>query len=452
MHDAMAQAVLLALPGICAALFIFPRPLTALRNYLLLFPFLPEFLVMNVGVKMTGSRIASIVFLLALLFRSTDKLLPRINLMDVALGTFVTIYLAAVVPGPPEGGLIFAAGFIFDIVLPYYFLRCLVRTTDDMKQLMRALIFPTYVVVVLAILQSVTGYGLFDQFKTGDDVFGVYDSGMKRLGLTRADVGLTHYIMLGLWFASQVPMAVGHFVGLGLDFGRVLVRVFHYILGAFCSLSGGSFLVTGVGLGMFGARPLRKIWFLLATVTVLGVVYIESFSNRGTLAILATFAATDGDSAWYRIRLPSAVFAVMDGHWWTGFGRNKPNMGVYNDITNHYLWWLMQGGLPCMLAFIACFVVAFNRLYRSTQMAFSRYLKCLNWGVASGILGIALGLITVTLFGQVRTYLFLFWGVAACSYTAAQDERRRAAKLLALAELASWKASSVADPEPVAVS
>ncbi|MCA8970844.1 MAG: hypothetical protein KDC95_13705 [Planctomycetes bacterium] len=425
----MKQLVLLALPGICAALFFFPRPQKALRYYLLLLPFLPEFMVIKLGVSFTGSRIASIVFLLAMLYRCPGKLVLRIDRLDIVFGIFLATYLGAVVPGPPEGGAVFAAGFIFDIALPYWFVRAFVRTTEDLQEFVRGLLTPLAVICALAGLQSVTGFGLFDSFKTGDDVFGVYDSGMMRLGLVRADVGLTHYIMMGLFFASQLPIAIGHYMGQGLDFGRILQRAFFIPLGSFFSLSGGSFLVTGIGLTTWAARPLRKLWFLLGSLVLLGVVYIESFSNRGTLAILATFAATDGDSAWYRIRLPAAVFAKMEGHWWTGFGRDKPNMGTFNDITNHYLWWLMQGGLPCVLSFIGLFVVAFSRLYRSSQRCVSYYLHAINWGLLGCLLGLALGIMSVTLFGQMRTYLFLFIALSACSFAAAHEEQREASEL-----------------------
>nr|HMQ22991.1 hypothetical protein [Planctomycetota bacterium] len=176
-------------------------------------------------------------------------------------------------------------------------------------------------------------------------------------------------------------------------------------------------------------RPLRKLWFLLVALALLAVVYIESFSNRGTLAILATFAATDGDSAWYRIRLPAAVFAKMDGHWWSGFGRDKPDMGTFNDITNHYLWWLMQAGLPCVGSFILLFVVAFSRLYRSTQRCVSWYLQAFNWGLLACLLGLSLGILSVSLFGQMRTYMFVFLALAACSLAAAHEEQREAERL-----------------------
>ena len=437
----MKQAVLLALPLLCGLLFIVPRPLTALRNYLLLLPFLPEFLVMRVGIAITGSRIASLVFLLALCIRASQKLQPRFDRVDALFTAFLGTYLLAVIPGPPEGGAVFAAGFLVDIALPYYFFRCLIRSTEDVHALIQALMRPLPIVLVFAALQSFTGYGLFDIFKGGDDVFGVYDSGMKRLGLTRADVGLTHYIMMGLWFAMHLPLAIGHFLGMGFDFARVATRVAFIPIGAFFSLSGGSFLITGAGIGSWAIWPFRKVWPVIAVLVLGGVVYIEMFSNRGTLAILATFAATDGDSAWYRIRLPSAVFAKMSGNWLLGYGRAKPDMGIYNDITNHYLWWLMQGGLPCMLCFIGCIAVSLQRLGHAARRSCSQYLYWVSWGVGIAIVGMALGMMTVTLFGQMRTYLFLLFAMAACLASAARQERRQMRDLQVYFELQRMSAA-----------
>ena len=438
----MKQAVLLALPAICGLLFLVPRPMTALRNYLLLLPFLPEFLVMRVGIAITGSRIASLMFLAALCVRAGHKLQPRFDRMDALFAAFLGFYLLAVIPGPPVGGPVFAAGFLVDIALPYYFFRCLVRTTEDLHALITGLMRPLPIILVFAAMQSVTGFGLFDMFKGGDDVFGVYDSGMKRLGLTRADVGLTHYIMMGLFFAMHVPIAIGHYLGRGLDFAKVAARVIFIPLGAFFSLSGGSFLITGAGIGSWAMWPVRKVWPVIAFVGICGVVFVEMNSNRGTLAILATFAATDGDSAWYRIRLPSAVFAKMDGHWLLGYGRNKPEMGIYNDITNHYLWWLMQGGLPCMLSFIGCIAVALHRAGHAARRSCSEYLYWVSWGIGIAIVGLALGMMTVTLFGQMRTYLFLLFAMAACTASAARHERKQMRDLQVYFELQRMAAAN----------
>jgi hypothetical protein len=426
----VAQTILLLLPALCVALFAFVPPLVALRNYLLLLPFLPEFLIVRAGVAFTGSRIASLVLLLVLGVRATGHLLPRLDRLDLAVLAFLGIYAGAVLPDPLEDGAIFMAGFACDILLPYYFLRCLVRTTEDVCYVVRSLLMPTIVVAAMAAHQSITGFGPFDVLKFGsEDLLGNYDAGMKRLGLTRADAGLTHYIMMGLYFASHLPLAIGHYVGLGRDFGRTLARVLHYPLGSFFSLSGGSFLVTGIGLGLFAVRPLRRLWpgLILAGVLVLG--YVQVSSNRGVFAILARLAATDVESAWYRLELPAEVFARMPGHWLTGFGRAKPDMGQFNDITNHYLFWLLQGGLPCMLAFLGLFVVSFQRLYMTARLAVSDYLRWLSWGLAACLLGLMLGMVTVTLFGQMRTYLFLFLALAACAVGAAQRERAALALL-----------------------
>ena len=118
---------------------------------------------------------------------------------------------------------------------------------------------------------------------------------------------------------------------------------------------------------------------------------------------------------------------------------------------NHYLFWLLQGGLPCMLAFLGLFAVSFQRLYRTARLAVSDYLRWLSWGLAACLLGLMLGMITVSLFGQMRTYLFLFMALAACAVEAAERERRALALLLAPSgPPAPDDEPQVAAPEPVA--
>ena len=378
---------------------------------------------------MSAMRAATLVLLFAFLHRDARLLLPRWNLMDIAVFGWISCYLVAVVPSPPVGeGLVFGLGVLLETLVPYVLFRAVVRNADDLRWLISSLWKLPYVVLLLAMLQSTTGWNLFDPLKSAG-LFGNYDAGMVRLGLVRADVGLTHYIMLGLWFAYQLPIAVGHLAGLGYDFGRILVRILHLPAGAFFSLSGGSFLVALMGGAGFGMFKLRKIWPILLVLAVATVTYVEVSSNRGFLRVVASYSATDANSAYYRTQLPAAVYEQMPGHWIWGHGRHKPAMGQYNDITNNYLFYLLHGGLLTVGSFFLCFVIAINRVYRCAQVALSPYLRMLSWGVGVSIAALGLGLITVTLFGQMHTYLLLLFATSASMLEAARLERQAIGQL-----------------------
>lgn len=414
--------ILLVLAG-SPLIFFLQSPRVALRNYLWLLPFLPDYIVASIGVNMTAMRAATIVLFLAIAYRNLHLFAFRWNAMDIFVAVWIGLYLFAVVPSPPMSeGAVFGAGVLLETIVPYILFRAIIRSTDDIRYLLGQLLYVPYVVLALAFYQSTTGWNIFDPLKEAG-VFGIYDAGMVRLGLVRADVGLTHYIMMGLWFAFQIPISIGHLAGSGLDFGRILLRVVHLPVGTFFSLSGGSYLVGLMGIFGYLLHPLRKLWFLGAVLAIAFIAYVEIFSNRGFLRVVAAYSATDAMSAWYRTQLPDAVFEKMPDHWIWGYGRHKPEMGFFNDITNNYLFYLLHSGLMGVFSFMACFLVAYNRLYRCAQAAVSQYLRLLSWGVGISLLALMFGLITVTLFGQMHTYLVLLFALSACMHQAAQDER-----------------------------
>ncbi|PIE24480.1 MAG: hypothetical protein CSA62_04165 [Planctomycetota bacterium] len=422
--------LVLATFALTPLLFFVQSPRVALRNYLWLLPFLPDYIVTDLGVKISAMRAATLVLLFALLHRDARIFRPRWNLMDFAVFSWIFCYLLAVVPSPPIGeGIVFGLGVLVETLVPYLIFRAVVQNVEDLRELLSSLWKLPYLVLLLAMIQSTTGWNLFDSLKSAG-LFGNYHAGMQRLGLVRADVGLTHYIMLGFWFAYQLPIAIGHLAGLGYDFGRILVRVLHLPAGAFFSLSGGSFLVALMGGGGFAVFNLRKIWPVLLLLAISLIAYVEVFSNRGFLRVVASYSATDANSAYYRTQLPAAVYEKMPGYWILGHGRHKPPMGQYNDITNNYLFYLLHGGLLTVGSFLFCFVVAINRVYRCAKTALSRYLAMLSWGVGVSLAALGLGLITVTLFGQMHTYLLLLFAMSASMLEAARLESEAFRRLM----------------------
>jgi hypothetical protein len=166
-----------------------------------------------------------------------------------------------------------------------------------------------------------------------------------------------------------------------------------------------------------------RAWLLLLLCGAGVLTYIEVASERHFWEVIASFAATDAASAYYRTYAPVYwVEHVMPGHWWLGHGRVLPDMGSYGDITNNYFLVLLYGGLCTLVPFLLVLVIAYQRLYRAAKLAWSRDLTRVCWCVAAALTGVLLVMHTVSLFGQMVAYFSILLALPGALVVVARHE------------------------------
>ncbi|UCG57795.1 MAG: hypothetical protein JSU70_23385 [Phycisphaerales bacterium] len=418
------QAVTLLI-GIVGSVAVFlVAPVYGLVVFLVSCAWWPRYLTIQVGtIDFTAPKII-VLAIFAKLFMQTN--LPH-RFKFVALDKLVIAYFTAeIVAGAITTPTLMAflenrAGAIFDMVLPYFAVRLIIRERRQYLILLKAIMIIAVPLAVLGFYESLTGnnlVGFLKQYHAWRE--GVVYTPTPRFGFFRACVTFPISITFGLFFAMFGPVCAGvlhnakkykalYWIALGL-----------MVLGCFSSVSSGAVLAGLVSVTFLALYRWRRYWKPAVIVIVVMCVVVEVASDRHFWDVLGDFTFNP-QTAWYRSRLIEvALFeGGMSGHWLAGHGPSvdpgwhaQIDRRSYTDLCNHYLLILSFYGVVALLIFIAMNVAAAKRLIKAYAASTSALDRWLIWCLSGGLFGLAVGCATVSLFGQPSTFYHMLLGFA----------------------------------------
>jgi hypothetical protein len=359
----------------------------------------------DVGINLFAVRILGIALFARVLARhefSFSKLhrVDRIFLILYA-------YTAVIFLIRSRGGDLSTVAGSLDAFFCYFGFRGLIKQQDDLRWLLRKLVF---LLIPYALLIAVERY-------QGRSVFifmGGVTGGWEREGVTRCMAAFRYPVSLGIFAASFFALYIG------LWFSRK-DRRYAYAGIALClwmviaSNSGGS--ITGVGVAIvawflwYRRKDMRAIrWGILAVLIVL------AFVMKAPVWYVLDRVSFGGDS-WHRAYLIDVAMRNLGKWWFVGMdGAETADWFPYTinggaDITNQYLVFGINAGIVAIALFVAVVSKAFGRV--GTALAKIRLNRAtapsafMVWG-----LGAMLGVHVITWFGvsyfdQVAVVWFL---------------------------------------------
>ena len=416
------QAVTLFFGVLAGAAVFFLTPVYGLILYIAALAWYPSYLSVPVGtIDFTVCRIV-ILAMFANLFLQTS--LPR-QFKFIWLDKLVVIYFlcqilaGAITTQSTRAFLENRAGAVFDMVLPYFAVRMIIRNKQQYLTLLKGILIIAAPLAIIGFYQCLTGnnpVGFLKEYRAWGAPKPYVP--LLRLGFFRADVTFSMSIMYGLFFAMFGPVCVGVFsyanknkiiywAGLGL-----------MGLGVFSSMSAGPLLSVVLAIPFIVFFRWRKYWkpVVIIIITMCGLV--EIISNRHFYDILGGFTFNPA-SAWYRSKLIDvALFeGGMSGHWLTGFGQTAdPGWGLRidgrgTDAVNHYLLVLARYGLTGLLPFLAMCTIAAKRLIDAYKLSLFEPDKWLVWCLSGALFGLTGAFMSVSLFGQPTTVFYMMLGL-----------------------------------------
>lgn len=407
-----------ALAVIASILVFLLTPVYGLVVYVAALAWYPSDLAISMGtIDFTLRRIV-ILAIFARLFLLTD--LPN-TFKFVWLDKLILIYFAAqILAGATTASSLMAflenrAGAIFDMVLPYFVVRLIIRNKQQYLALLRGVLITAVPLAIVGFYQCMTGKNPLGFFKE----YGVWGASTyvprSRLGLFRADVVFSHPIMYGLFFAMFGPVCAGilqsvkkykslYWIGLGL-----------MGIGIFSSMSSGPMFAGLLSIFFIVLYRWRKHWKSIAIVIILMCASVEVISNRHFYDVLGDFTLNPG-TAWYRSKLIDvALFeGGMSGHWFMGFGYAvDPGWGplidgrAHTDTVNHYLLVLQFYGLVGLVPFLAINIMVITKLVAAYKASILDSDSWIVWCVCAGLFGLWGAFMSVSLFGQPTTIYYV---------------------------------------------
>jgi O-antigen ligase/polysaccharide polymerase Wzy-like membrane protein len=317
--------------------------------------------------------------------------------------------------------------FLASFVLLFYLIVSCVRTVEAVDYLIRVLVGGGSVVAVFAIVESRTGYNVFNHLSSVVPILDPFrvPSEESRGGRLRVFASSQHPIALGAMFVILIPLAIY----LARRSGRRLWHAVAVVLafGALATVSRTSIvMLIVVGLVFVWLRPghVRRLWPLavpaliavhIALPGTLGTLKAAFFPPGGLVAEQQFGAGTRGSGRIADLG-PSLREYSAKPLFGQGFGtrivdREGGNAPILDD---QWLGTLLELGAIGALGWLWLFVRAIRRLGRAAKEDESE-VGWLLAAIAASVAAFAVGMFTYDTFAfiQVTFVLFILLGLGA---------------------------------------
>ncbi|HPC94154.1 MAG TPA: hypothetical protein PLU87_04365 [Sedimentisphaerales bacterium] len=289
-------------------------------------------------------------------------------------------------------------GTLFDCLGMYWLFRKSVTKLDDIKQVGRILAVCSLVMVVLVGLEWTTGQNPFV-------VLGRVGT-VVREGEYRCQASFPHSIMLGLFWATVVPLFVGLWkteTHKWLYVAATAATVF-IVIATRSSTPLLTLMIIGALLPLFQYRQYGR---LAAWCTVAMLVALHIVMKAPVWHLIARINMVGGSTGWHRYHLINeavnhfAEWAVLGtrgtAHWGWGL----------QDITNQYVLEGVRGGLITLILFVVLLVRAVAKVGSASLRPISAGHQWLFWGICISLFGHCVSFFGVSYFGQIILLLYL---------------------------------------------
>lgn len=417
------QAVTLLIAATASVLIFFLSPVYGVIVYIATFAWYPTYLTVPVGtIDFTVRRIV-ILALFAKLFLITD--LPG-RFRFIWLDKLVIIYFAAqFLAGAITATALSVffenrAGAVFDMVLPYFAVRMILRNKQQYLILLKWILIIAAPIAIVGFYECMTGtnlVGFFRKYDAWGSLSGVplEEQSWVRYGFFRAFAVFSQPIMYGLFFAMFGSICAGLMYGAKRYKSLYIIGCILMGMGVFSSMSSGPLLAALLSILFIAFYPWHKYWRPTVIVIIIMCASVEIISDRHFWEVVDRFAFSAAN-AWYRSKLIRvALFeGGMSRHWLFGYpfgtdpgwGKLIGGRGI-TDIVNHYLGVLYHFGLVGLIPFLAVIGAAIKRLIDSFRACSTESDRWLVWCLSGALFGILGAMNSTSLFGPPVTVFYM---------------------------------------------
>jgi len=394
-----------------AALFLLPRRWAAL-------PLLvgTGYMTLGQGIEVgpfhfTVIRLLAAVGLARVIVRG-ERLACGLNRMDrLMLVWAVWALISSGFHKEPSDALIFRLGLVYNACGIYFLLRVVCQSLDDVVMLSRITAIILLPIAIEMVIEQVAAHNLFATLG------GVSEIPQIREGRIRSQGPFAHPILAGTVGAVCLPLMIGLW---RLHRKQALIGIVSCCTMVLTSASSGPITSGLLAIGALFMWRWRDQMRLFRWFAVLGYIGLELVMKAPAYFLIARIDLAGGSTGWHRAELIDSGIRHLN-EWWlagTDFTRHWMPTGVswspdHTDITNHYLYLGVVGGLPLMLLFIAILAIGFSFVGQTQQQTthLPTTTRFMVWTLGASLFAHAATSISVSYFDQ--SFLFLYLTLAA---------------------------------------
>ena len=303
--------------------------------------------------------------------------------------------------------IIYKCGILFDILGWYWLFRISINSWEDMR-----LVFN-----IFAVCSIITAGFVGAEWITGQNPFailGKVTTGVRE-GRYRCQAAFPHSIMLGLFWATLVPI----FIALAKSNQSKLFYWTTSAAGIFIVVATASstpiftLVLVLLLLVLFRYRRYGRLaaWGLCAITVMLHIVM-----KAPVWHLISRVDIVSGSTGWHRYHLIDQAIGHF-GEWALLGCRDTGHWGfMLDDVTNQFIVEGVQGGFVTLVLFVILLVVAVKTMGGYSLRRIPLGQQWMAWGICVLMLGHCISFFGVSYFGQIRILLFLSFAIVGWIY------------------------------------
>jgi hypothetical protein len=354
-------------------------------------------------------RILVVAGMLRLVLRG--EIIPiRWNRFDkLVLAWFVIGSIVYITQWMSMTALINRCGRFVEWLCLYWVFRQSVRSWKDLR----------FAYVALAVCAVAMAPFVAVEWTTGMNPFAVLGRVVTdvREGQYRCQATFPHSIMMGLFWATLVPLFVG--------FARQKASYRWILWGA---VAASTFMIMGTAsstpiLTLFAVAalllvfPLRRYTGTAAWGVVAMVFALHLIMRAPVWHLVSRVSVVSGSTGWHRYYLIDQAIRNFP-HWMLLGAKETVSWGLgLEDVTNQFILEGVRGGFVSLVLFCAILFVGARAAVRLSLRLQDKSESYLAWGVFVTIIGHCLSFIGVSYFGQIDMIWYLLLASTAFVYS-----------------------------------
>jgi hypothetical protein len=370
-------------------------------------------------------RILVVVGMLRLVLRN-EIIAIRWNRFDkLILAWFVVGSMIYVAQWMSLGALINRCGRFVEWLCLYWVFRQSVRSWKDLRFAYVALAFCALAMLPFVVLEWIRGANPFAML--GRVVTTLREENY------RCQATFPHAIMMGLFWATLVPLFVGFARQRGHYRSVLWAAAAASALMIWMTASSTPILTVMAVVVLLLAFPLRQYtgtaaWGVLALMIALNFVM-----KAPVWHLVARVGVVSGSTGWHRFYLIDQAIRNFS-HWAVLGTRDTRSWGLgLEDVTNQYILEGVRGGFLTLVLFCAILFVGARTAVRLSWRSRDTSEAYLAWGLFVTIIAHCLSFIGVSYFGQIDMIWYLLLASVAFAYGQVHEAPQRVERVAVVA-------------------
>ena len=313
--------------------------------------------------------------------------------------------------------LIYKCGVLFDVIGLYWLFRININSWGDIKSATKIFAVCSLVLAVFVGLEWATGTNPFA-------ILGRVGTAVRE-GRYRCQASFPHSIMLGLFWATLVPL----FIGFARQDKSKLLLWSAVGASAFIAAATASstpiltLLIVLIILCGYSWRQYTASvgWGLFASLIALHIVM-----QAPVWHLISRIGVVGGSTGWHRYYLIDRAINHF-GEWLFLGCRSTAHWGRgLTDITNQYILEGVRGGFVTLALFLVMIYMALRTLLRLSLQHQEHKQQFLIWCFLVIILGHCVSFFGVSYFGQIMMWWYMTLAVVSFLY----DDKKRGRRIV----------------------